>query len=119
MLLYVYGTLRKGRSNHELIKHLPFLGEAVTDNNYTLVVSGLPFLVKRKGEGVKGELYKIDPDTLRAVDRLEGVPNFYYREPIWVTDMNTGETVEAYTYLHPDVFNKKDYPWDYVVKREF
>lgn len=119
MLLFVYGTLKKGRSNHLLIEHLPHLGDAFTDNNYSLVVSGLPFLVKRKGEGVRGEIYKIDPETLRAVDRLEGHPSFYRREIINVTDFRTGDTVEAYAYIHPDVFNKKDYPWDYVVQREF
>lgn len=119
MFLYVYGTLRKGRANHHYLDGAKYLGEYITDNNYTLIVSGLPFLVKRKGAGVKGELYQVTPDMIREIDKLEGVPSFYKRELIHVTSFETGQTAEAYTYVHPDIFNKKDFQWDYVVKREF
>lgn len=119
MYLFVYGTLKQGRSNSCYLEDSEFLGDYFTDNNYSLVVSGLPFLVKRKGKGVKGELYKINSDTLRAIDRLEGHPSFYKRELITVKSFEDGTEIEAYTYIHPDIFNSKGYPWDYQVKREY
>lgn len=119
MLVYVYGTLRKGKSNHELLKDSEYVGKFFTNKKYTLLVAGLPFLVKRDGDGALGEVYKINSETLRALDRLEGVPNFYYRETIRVTNIDDGSEVEAYVYLHPDTFNKRDFPWEYRIVREY
>lgn len=119
MYLWVYGTLKRGRSNHGYLEGCEYLGEYFTDKNFSLIVSGLPFLVRRKGSGVKGELYKINKDVLAQIDRLEGHPSFYKREIINITSVDTGNTIEAYTYIHPDIFNKKGFPWDYQVKREY
>lgn len=119
MYLFCYGTLKRGESNHDFIANCEYVGDYFTDKTFTLVVAGLPFLVKRKGVGVKGQLFKIDKDTLRAVDRLEGHPNFYRREIITVTNVDSGEDMEAYAYIHPDTFNERDFPWEYSVRREF
>lgn len=108
MYVFCYGTLRSGYHNHSYLNGCEYLGNYFTNNDYTLFVSGLPYMVKRKGGGgVEGELYKIDSDTLKRLDKLEGVPDFYYRDIITVYDFEVGNSVEAYVYLHPDVFNDK------------
>ena len=119
MLLFVYGTLKKGHGNHGLIEDCEHVGNFYTDKSLTLLVAGLPFLVKREGAGALGEVYRIDKDILRAVDRLEGHPSFYKREKITVTNIDDGSQVEAYVYLHPDTFNKRNFPWEYRIVREY
>lgn len=119
MYVFVYGTLKRGKGNHGFLENSTYLGEYYTDNNYTLIVSGLPYMVKRtNGGGVQGELYKIDEDTLKDLDLLEGHPNFYRRETIPVYDFESGNMVEAFAYLYPDKFFG-DYPWKYEQVRSF
>lgn len=119
MYLFCYGTLKKGRNNHEYLDGSDFLGNFITSRDFSLVVAGLPFLVKRSSRsGVKGEVYKIDSETLREIDRLEGHPNFYYREVITVYNEENGEPLEVYSYIHPDIFNK-NFDFNYRVCREF
>lgn len=108
MYLFVYGTLKKNKHNNHYLENSTYIGDYCTDNNFTLYISSLPYMVKRKnGGGVKGELYKIDQSTLKLLDKLEGVPTFYYRDLITVYDLEVGNSVDAYVYLHPDVFRNK------------
>lgn len=119
MYLYVYGTLKKGKNNHGYLSGATFMGNFTTSGDFSLIVSGLPFLVKRPSRsGVRGEVYKIDSDTLRRIDRLEGTPDFYLREVITVNSEDTKESLDVYAYTHPDVFI--DYPdADFKICREF
>jgi len=58
---------------------------------------------KIKGAGVVGELYRIDSDILKRLDRLEGHPTMYTRTPITVFERDTGhriDNVQAYLYNH-------------------
>lgn len=103
-LIFVYGTLKKGRTNHFFLEGCDFKGTYFTTNDVTLVHCALPFLVKRKGQGCKGEVYEIDDSILRSIDYLEQHPNFYRREHIWVTQEDTGEQIKAWAYIHPDIF---------------
>lgn len=101
MKIFVYGTLKRWGSNHNLIDHCTFLGEAYTNKDYTLVESGLPYLLEQPGEGCLGEVFEIDSADLIALDRLEGHPNFYRREIITVRDLDTKAPIEVYVYLYP------------------
>lgn len=113
MLLFAYGSLKRGKSNHYILENSEYLGKVFTDKNYTMFIVGLPYMVKRKnGGGVEGELYRVDKDTLRILDVLEGHPDFYYRETIQVYDFEDGHMREAYAYLHPDTFTE-DNKWKY------
>lgn len=101
MKIFVYGTLKRWRPNHSLIKHCTFLGEAYTNKEFTLVEGGLPYLLRQPGEGCLGEMFEIDWKDLIALDRLEGHPNFYRRETIKVYDLDTKAPVEVYAYIYP------------------
>lgn len=85
--LFVYGTLRKGWGNHRLIEDAEFLGEAETAGNHALLNVG-PFPALYLMEQfcpVRGEVYLVDRNQFKAVERLEGYPHHYNRDRILTT----------------------------------
>ncbi len=72
MKVFVYGTLRSGYGNNVLLHNATFLGEATT--NGTMYSMGyIPFVsLKSRDTVVHGEVYEINEDILRNLDRLEG-----------------------------------------------
>jgi gamma-glutamylaminecyclotransferase len=96
-LVFVYGTLMKGELHHVSIAHARFLRAAETTPEYDLVqIDYYPALVAGGSTRVLGELYEVDELTLRLLDELEEVPNYYERKPIQLADGTT-----ALTYLMP------------------
>lgn len=84
-LVFVYGTLKKGRANHDLLKGEEYLGEYYTGPGYRLYNLGLPYLHEDGvSEGCTGELYLISRLKLELLDRLEGHPDWYERKFIRV-----------------------------------
>lgn len=88
-LVFVYGTLRNGYGNHRLIAHAQarggahFVGFGMTAMPATLVNVGWFPAITTLDEGpcpVVGEVYRVDDEALRDLDRLEGVPSLYTRE---------------------------------------
>ena len=106
MKLFVYGTLRKNHNNNLLLTTSTYLGEAVSENGYTLAVSGIPYLIKGD-DNVIGELYEVNEDDLQFIDMLEGHPHAYTRQDIKVFFNGELITVQAYHWLHND---KKSLP---------
>jgi len=105
-LVFVYGTLKRGFPNHDLLRRARAAGEARTRERFPLAVVGswfVPALLDRPGEGhcVRGELYAVDPPTLAALDELEGVgePDGYDRRRIEVEREPDGETLTAEVYF--------------------
>jgi gamma-glutamylaminecyclotransferase len=87
MLLFVYGSLKRGFSNHHRLAHTKFIGEAVTLSTYAMWGYGFPIVAKRRaprGHKVNGELYQVDAATLRSCDQLEGHPHWYIRRKVKV-----------------------------------
>jgi gamma-glutamylcyclotransferase (GGCT)/AIG2-like uncharacterized protein YtfP len=95
--VFVYGTLLRGEPNHSLLAHAEALGPARTEPCYDLVDLGaFPALIAGGRTAIAGELYRVGPETLARLDRLEGHPDFYRRTPVRT---NEGRQVE--TYLFP------------------
>jgi gamma-glutamylaminecyclotransferase len=44
-LVFVYGTLQQGFSNHRYLAGSKFLGRARTEKKYALYSAGLPFVI--------------------------------------------------------------------------
>lgn len=103
-LVAVYGTLKKGRHNHPLLRGSNFLGYCRIPNG-TLYVGELPYLTDTPGNGCDAELYEVSEFTRRMLDMLEGHPDFYERRLISVTIPLTATTISAWCYFHPDRFN--------------
>lgn len=85
MRVFTYGSLKRGQRNNILLRDSVFVQEAVTEPKYRLYDCGsYPCMVKdeRNGQAIQGEVWDVDEDTLRRLDRLEGVPWLYQREAV-------------------------------------
>uniref|UniRef100_A0ACD5XF10 Uncharacterized protein n=1 Tax=Avena sativa TaxID=4498 RepID=A0ACD5XF10_AVESA len=96
-LVFTYGTLKRGFSNHALLQDLfltgdaTFVGAAATASPLPLVCGPyrVPFLLNLPGSvgchRVKGELYSVTARGLARLDELEGVSRGHYeRLPVEV-----------------------------------
>ena len=93
-LVFVYGTLRQGESNHYFLETSELLGMFETKPEYALFDLGAyPGLVEGH-DAIAGEVYRISDDVLQKLDILEDVPTEYRRETI---DTPYGE---AWIYLY-------------------
>ncbi|CAA7038524.1 unnamed protein product [Microthlaspi erraticum] len=92
-LVFTYGTLKRGFSNHVLMQDLIRSGDASFKGVYQTLekhplVCGpyrVPFLLNKPGSGhhVTGELYAVSPRGLSRLDELEGISRGHYvRQPI-------------------------------------
>lgn len=106
----VYGTLKKGFSNHRLLQTSKFLGKALTKNKYKMTRSGIPFVNEDIPETqITGEVYEVDPENMPSLDRLEGYRgnrenSFYYRKAIPVI-LENKEEIEAEIYFSDSMGN--------------
>ena len=76
MILFVYGTLKRGHRLNGFLSNAAYLGEAFTTGKlYNL--GSYPGMVW--GDGiVYGEVYEVD--DFATLDRVEGTPTLYKRE---------------------------------------
>ncbi|KAL6501026.1 hypothetical protein OROHE_025223 [Orobanche hederae] len=92
-LIFTYGTLKQGFSNHALLQDMmdagdaTFLGSCRTLHKHPLVCGPyrVPFLLNLPGRGhrVSGEIYAVSPAALSKMDELEGISRGHYeRLPI-------------------------------------
>lgn len=82
--LAVYGTLKKGFSNHRLIQNCKFIGEYETLPIFTMYSLGpYPAVVHHGNTSITVEIYKIESEEIaKKLDRLEGYPHLYTKEII-------------------------------------
>ena len=96
--VFVYGTLRPGHGNHHrLLSNAVHIGTGVTNpaDSYSMFLSnlggGIPFVVRRPAkynlhsfvsEVITGDLFQVNAEELKDLDRLEGHPNWYCREEV-------------------------------------
>lgn len=99
--LFVYGTLKRGYSNHRLLVDATFLGNDEAPGRLYAFGRGVPHVKPLDGSQlmwVKGEVYRLtNPEMLRAVDRLEGHPNGYTRTEV---RLRSGMMAHIYYWHH-------------------
>lgn len=106
VILFVYGTLKRGDCRHNVLGGARFIGEARTTPGYSLFSCGpFPAMVARMSEegvaGVQGELYEVDESLLdRTLDRIEGVPYLYDRGTVEIAE-GAAPTAVSYIYQKP------------------
>lgn len=100
MLVFVYGTLKSGYSNHyRCLRDAHFVGQATTSHRYTMIDVGFPVLLTEgTGHPVHGEVYEVNSDTVERLDRLEGKGMMYDRVRKYVR-MSNGKSVRVYYYV--------------------
>lgn len=118
--IFVYATLMSGGVNHNMfLKGQEFFGKAHL-NGYVLYYLGwYPGGVKScdKNDRIKEEVYRVDDNTIRQIDYLEGNGDLYIRkiEPV---QLGCGTTMEAYVYeyqksiLDKERVNYCQMPWN-------
>lgn len=85
--IFVYGTLKSGEGNNHVLRNVnaKLLGNAFIKG--TMYDLGSFPGVRLEGDGqVFGELWQVEGDGIRPLDRLEGHPTFYTR-----VECNTSE----------------------------
>jgi len=105
-LVFVYGTLKRGLSNHRWLSGQQFQGEARTQPDYRLHdLGGYPGLVLAPGGpgtglAIQGEVWAVDPAALRRLHQLESIDEGEYAfTPIALQSTWQHRSVHGYLYL--------------------
>lgn len=79
--VFVYGTLRAGECNHEMLQGARQCGTWHTPAEYTMLDNGLgyPVVIAGGETAIVGEVYEVSGGLLEAIDHLEGVEHGLYR----------------------------------------
>ncbi|TDU64608.1 gamma-glutamylcyclotransferase (GGCT)/AIG2-like uncharacterized protein YtfP [Prosthecobacter fusiformis] len=105
MLIFVYGTLKRGGSNHGYMRGQQFIAEADTLPKYRLYdLGGYPGMVAAESDGlsISGEIWEVNTDGLGRLDALEDIEGGEYaRERIPMLPPHDELQVEGYRYLFP------------------
>jgi len=105
-LVFVYGTLRRGGSNAFRMEGAAFRGTARVEGELHVITWYPGLTMKSDGGWVIGELYKVGPEQMRALDEFEGlsageVEGSEYRRvrvPVQLHETPEQEMVSAWTY---------------------
>jgi gamma-glutamylaminecyclotransferase len=111
MHLFVYGTLKRGHSNHGYLRGQQFISMAMTLPRFRLHdLGGYPGMVldERDGISIHGEIWDVDADCLARLDELEDIEGGeYQREIIPLMPPHDQSCIEGYRYLR-DVSQARD-----------
>ena len=77
--VFVYGTLKKGMGNHDLLGDSDFLGECVIPGTLINLGAFPAYIITEEKGTVTGEVYELKEPVFLTLDRLEGYPDFYNR----------------------------------------
>ncbi|MCH2106743.1 MAG: gamma-glutamylcyclotransferase, partial [Planctomycetes bacterium] len=87
MLVFVYGRMKQGGTDHAVLSGSKFLGEVLTAPLYDLVdLGGMPGLITGGEVAVHGELYAVDGRTLTNIDEFEDHPDTFHRDTLILED---------------------------------
>ncbi|MSU69966.1 MAG: gamma-glutamylcyclotransferase [Opitutaceae bacterium] len=99
-LIFVYGTLKRGCSNHHFLAGQTWVGAAATPPGFRLFdLGGFPGMVAQADDhaGVAGEVWSVDATCLAHLDALEGIAEgCYLRASVPLLPPFAGQTVETY-----------------------
>lgn len=105
--LFVYGTLTQGLGLANKLANATFLGHGLTQGTLYDLGSFPGFKATDNAENVVyGELYQVDTQTLKTLDRIEGYypdqvdDSMYVRETIPVVSFQDARTVHAQVYVY-------------------
>ena len=103
--VFVYGTLKRGGSNHSFLAAQSFLGAVRTAPGYILYSLGdYPGMVRMADDttGVVGELWAVDDAGLKQLDLLEGVAEgLYERLEVQLAPNRLAGSAQTYLYTRP------------------
>lgn len=81
--VFVYGTLKEGHGNHGYLSNSKLIKQAYISGFLLINTGGFPYAIEAEPTDFAiGEVYEVDDETLRALDRLEGYPSHYQRRKV-------------------------------------
>ncbi len=101
MKLFIYGTLKRGRSRAGAMNGQRFLDNAQTAPKYRMIDCGeYPGLVEADdGVSIEGELWDVDQACLDVLDELEGTSiNLFRRASVELQPPRENDQAVAYFY---------------------
>ena len=117
-LIFVYGTLKRGGSNHALLAAEKFIGPARTAPGFRLWSLGdYPGMTAHAADrdGVTGEVWSVGDNTLARLDELEGLAEgLYRRERVPLLGEFAAAEVEVYLYAR-SVAGRADLGAEWIV----
>jgi gamma-glutamylaminecyclotransferase len=110
-LLFVYGSLKFGLSNHARLRGAHCVDREAMSHGFGLIryVAGYPALVAAPLRVTRGEVYSVNDRTLAELDEFEECPEVYRRADIPVV-LSNGDGVFAFTYLARSGADGEPYP---------
>ena len=94
-LIFVYGSLKSGRSAHHLLSKAQRQADGCLDGVRLGRSKGYPMLWRGE-QAINGEVYRVDPALMQQLDAYEGIPDDYIRLQRQLRD---GRMV--WVYMHP------------------
>ena len=93
MYIFVYGSLKKGFSNHHRMENSEFICSTRTLEEFAMVdLDMFPGVIKdKKVSCIQGEVYNLNTNTLEQIDIYEG--EWYSREDV---ELEAGFTAQMY-----------------------
>tara|TARA_R100000734_G_C3317632_1_gene110970 strand:- start:3023 stop:3433 length:411 start_codon:yes stop_codon:yes gene_type:complete len=113
--VFVYGTLKKGFHNHDIIDGGNYIGTAQSVEKFNMInLGGFPAVLYNSDDGyqISGEIYQVTPKILQRLDILEGEGTFYNRVEDNFFMVNNkprknGQNLKCWIYI------LKDMPYNY------
>lgn len=104
--LFVYGSLKKGFDNHNLLsKYTKRIGKSITKDKFAMYEDSFgnyPYLTTKPIYRIHGELYLIfRKELIEKLDQFEGVPEYFIRKKIFVKSHKG--MISAYVYMQQNV----------------
>lgn len=93
--VFVYGTLRRGGSNHFRMAKAEYLSAATVRGRFYQIDWYPGIVLDAAAEGIVGEIYQVSPAVLEELDRFEGPE---YRRLLTQVRMPDGETVSVWVW---------------------
>ena len=81
-LVAVYGTLKSGHTNHDVLGDSSLVGVGKTVSKYAMQKSGIPYVYEHEHrDQINVEVYEVLSDSTKlSLDHLESHPHFYERK---------------------------------------
>ena len=112
----VYGTLKSNKGNHSVLGDSEYIGKGETVDKYAMQCSNIPFLYKDiQKDNIRVEVYEVSGKDIEfSLDSLEGHPNMYEREKVYISLDGYAEPIECWIY-----FYKQEEYVDLEYRKEF
>jgi len=96
-IVFVYGTLMKGMGNDHFLEKSKYLGEGVTDKEYSMYIDiVIPKITITPMYKIDGELYLVSDNDMILIDKLE---RKYSKMVTKVYNKKSRKFVDAYIYV--------------------